>query len=125
MKNANRLTGSTPYYDRFFVMIDETPAAYVSAFREAQYLAQHKRVQGKLAFWATTLLSTVAWLLGFLPLLVVPLLIVIAWIVVGLRNRHEAILLARTFEMALMGKDQDFQEHMWRHLDRRMLSQDF
>ncbi len=104
MKNPKRLTGSTPYYDRFFVMIDETPDAYVSAFREAQFLVQQKRRQGQLAFWAATLVATLSWLFGFLPILVVPVVVVFSWAVVSLRNRHEAILLARTFELAMAGK---------------------
>ncbi len=125
MKNPKRLTGSTPYYDRFFVMIDESPAAYVSAFREAQFLAQQKRRQGQVAFWAATLVAMLSWLLGYLPILLVPVVIVFAWAIVSLRNRHEAILLARTFELAMVGKDRKFREYMWRHLDLRMLRQDF
>ncbi len=68
---------------------------------------------------------TLSWLFGFLPILVVPVVVVFSWAVVSLRNRHEAILLARTFELAMAGKDQKFREYMWRHIDLRMLRQDF
>jgi len=125
MKDPITLSESTPYYEKHFMLIDETPHAYVSAFREAQYEAQRKRRQGSLVFWAVTLLSTVAWLLGYMPLLLMLLLVVFAWVLVSWRNRHEARLLARTFELALKGKEREFHEYMWRHLDRRMLRQDF
>ncbi len=125
MKYPITLSESTPYYEKHFVLIDETPHAYVSAFREAQFEAQRKRRQGKMMFWAAALVITMAWLLGLVPLLVVPLVLVIVWAIVSWRNRHETKLLARTFELALKGKEREFHEYMWRHLDRRMLRQDF
>ncbi len=125
MKYPITLSESTPYYERHFMLIDETPHAYVSAFREAQYEAQRKRRHGSLVFWAVTLLSTIAWLLGKAPFLVVLVAVVFTWALVSWRNRHEAKLLARTFELALEGKEREFHEYMWRHLDRRMLRQDF
>ncbi len=125
MKYPITLRDSTPYYEKHFMLIDDTPHAYVSAFREAQYEAISKRRQGILAFWAVTLLSTVAWLTGHVPLLLVIFLVAFVWALVSWRNRHEARLLARTFELALEGKEREFHEYMWRHLDRRLLRRDF
>jgi hypothetical protein len=125
MKYPITLSDSTPYYEKHFLFLDESPHAYVSAFREAQYEALRKRRQARLVFWAATLLSTVAWLLGLLPFLVVLLIVAGSWALVSWRNRHEAMLLARTFELALEGKEREFHEYMWRHLDRRLLRYDF
>lgn len=125
MKQSITLSDSTPYYEKYFLLIDETPHAYVSAFREAQYEALRKRRQSRLAFWGITLLCTGLWLLGFMPFLLLLLIIAGCWALVGWRNRHEAMLLARTFELALEGKEREFHEFMWRHLDRRLLRQDF
>ena len=125
MKYPIKLSDSTPYYEKHFMLIDETPHAYVSAFREAQYEARRKRQHGLLVFWATTLLMTVCWLLGYVPFLLVLLAVVGVWALVSWRSRHEAKLLARTFELALEGKEREFHEYMWRHLDRRLLRQDF
>lgn len=125
MKYPITLSESTPYYEKHFMLIDETPHAYVSAFREAQFEAQAKRRQGTLVFWGMTLLSTVAWLAGYIPLFLVLLIVAFGWALVSWRKRHEAKLLARTFELALKGKEREFHEYMWRHLDRRMLRRDF
>ncbi len=121
MKYPITLSDSTPYYEKHFMLIDETPHAYVSAFREAQFEAQRKRRQGSLVFWAIVLMTTIAWLLGHVSLFVVLLAVVFTWALVSWRNRHEARLLARTFELALKGKEREFHEYMWRHLDRSML----
>ncbi|MEM1412640.1 MAG: hypothetical protein AAGH19_09815 [Pseudomonadota bacterium] len=125
MNNPIRLSESTPYYEKHFLLIDETPHAYVSAFREAQYEAREKRKQGILMFWLTTLLMILLWVLGFAPFLLVLLVVIGVWALVSWRNRHEAQLLAKTFELALEGKEREFHEYMWRHLDRRLLRQDF
>ncbi len=118
-----RLTDSTPYFERHFMLIEDTPNAYVSAFREAQFEALAKRRQGTMVFWAVVALSFLAWLGGIIPFVLALLLMVGIWALVSWRNRHESRLLARTFELALEGKDRAFQEYMWRHLDRRMLSE--
>jgi high-affinity Fe2+/Pb2+ permease len=76
-----------------------------------------------MVFWAVVALSFLAWLGGIIPFVLALLLIVGIWALVSWRNRHESQLLARTFELALEGKDRAFQEYMWRHLDRRMLSE--
>ncbi len=125
MKKTVTLSDSTPYYEKHFLLIDETPHAYVSAFREAQYEARHKRRQGRLAFWAAVLLTTTAWLVGLLPFWFALILVAGTWAIVSWRNRFEAQQLARTFELALKGKEREFHEYMWRHLDRRMLRRDF
>ncbi|MEE4175513.1 MAG: hypothetical protein V2I57_14785 [Xanthomonadales bacterium] len=125
MKTTVTLSDTTPYYEKHFMLIDETPHAYVSAFREAQYEARDKRRQGRLAFWAATLLSTTAWIVGLIPFWVTGLIVAGTWAIVSWRSRHEAQLLARTFELALKGKEREFHEYMWRHLDRRMLRSDF
>jgi hypothetical protein len=125
MKKNVTLSDSTPYYEKHFLLIDETPHAYVSAFREAQYDARKKQRQGRLAFWATVLLTTTAWLVGFLPFWLAGLLVAGTWAIVSWRSRYEAQQLARTFEIALRGKEREFHDYMWRHLDRRMLRRDF
>lgn len=113
---------STPYYEKHFMLIEETPNAYVSAFREAQFEALAKRQRATMVFWAVVALSGLAWLAGIISFVASLLAILFAWALVSWRNRHEAQLLVRTFELALDGKDRAFQETMWRHLDRRMLS---
>jgi hypothetical protein len=125
MKKTVTLSDSTPYYEKHFLLIDETPHAYVSAFREAQYEARDKRRRGRLAFWAAVLLSTMAWVIGLFPFWFAGLLVAGTWAIVSWRNRYEAQQLARTFELALKGKEREFHEYMWRHLDRRMLRRDF
>jgi hypothetical protein len=121
MKHPIRLSDSTPYYEKHFLLTEETPHAYVSAFREAQYEALEKRRQGRLVFWAMVLLSFLAWLANMVPLLLSIVVIASVWMLVSWRNRHETRLLARTFEIALEGKGPEFHEQMWRHLDRRLL----
>lgn len=123
MNGPIRLTDSTPYYEKHFMLIEETPNAYVSAFREAQFEAQEKRRHATMVFWAVVVLSGLTWLSGIVSFLVALLAVLGAWALVSWRNRHEARLLVRTFELALKGKDQAFREHMWRHLDRRMLNE--
>lgn len=125
MQKTVTLSDTTPYYEKHFMLIDETPHAYVSAFREAQFEARHKRKQGRLAFWAATLLSTLSWMVGLIPFWLAGLVVGVTWAIVSWRSRHEAQLLARTFELALKGKEREFHEYMWRHLDRRMLRGDF
>ena len=125
MKYPITLSESTPYYEKHFMLIDETPHAYVSAFREAQFEAQRKRRHGTMVFWAVALLCTIAWLLAIIPFFVALIVLAFTWALVSWRNRHEAKLLARTFELALEDKEREFHEYMWRHLDRRMLRQDF
>lgn len=116
-----RLTDSTPYFEKHFMLIEETPNAYVSAFREAQFEALEKRRQGTMVFWAVIAFSGLAWLAGILPLVLALICCVAVWALVSWRNRYEARLLIRTFELALEGKDRAFHEHMWRHLDRRLI----
>jgi len=124
MQDPIRLSDSTPYFERHFLLIEETPGAYVSAFREAQYEALRKRKQGRWVFWATLLLGFLAWLAGLVPFSLVIIFGGFVWAVVSWRNRHEAELLARTFEIALDGKDPYFRDYMWRHLDRRLMNLD-
>ena len=125
MKYPITLSDSTPYYEKHFMLVEDTPHAYVSAFREAQYEARSKRRHAAVAFWVITLAATVAWLLGYVPFLVTLFVSVGAWALASWRNRHEAKLLARTFELALKGKEREFHEYMWRHLDRSLLRGDF
>jgi len=125
MKYPMRIVESTPYYERHFLNIEETPHAYVSAFREAQYDALRKRRNGFMVFWSVVLLSALCWLLGYLPVGVLVFAWAFSWAAVSLRNRHEARLLSRTFELALLDKDREFHEYMWRHLDRSLLWQKF
>jgi hypothetical protein len=125
MKYPITLKDSTTYYEKHFMLCDDTPHAYVSAFREAQYEAQRKRRVGTLVFWVITLGAVSAWLTGHLPVLLAAMTVVFAWALVNWRNRYETRMLAKTFEMALRGKEREFHEYMWRHLDRRMLRQDF
>jgi len=119
--NPIRLTDSTPYFEKHFMLIEETPNAYVSAFREAQFEALDKRRRGTLVFWAVVAASGLAWLAGIIPFVLGLLCMVATWALVSWRNRYETRLLVRTFELALEGKDHAFHEHMWRHLDRRLL----
>lgn len=125
MKYPMRITESTPYYERHFLNIEETPHAYVSAFREAQYDALQKRRSSYLVFWIIVLVSGFCWLLGYLHVGLLVIAWSVSWVGVSLRNRHEARLLARTFELALADKDREFHEYMWRHLDRSLLWQKF
>ncbi len=119
--NPIRLTDSTPYFEKHFMLIEESPNAYVSAFREAQFEALEKRRQGKLVFWAVVAATGLAWLAGMIPFALTLICSVAAWALVSWRNRYETRLLVRTFELALEGKDRAFHEHMWRHLDRRLM----
>lgn len=116
---------STPYYERHFLLIEETPHAYVSAFREAQYDALERRRFNYMILWVIVLVSTATWLAGYLHALLLVFIWLGGWGLVNLRNRREARLLARTFELALLGKDRVFHEYMWRHLDRSLLWQNF
>lgn len=125
MNYPMKITESTPYFERHFLHIEETPHAYVSAFREAQYDALQKRRTSYMVFWIIALGSAFCWLLGFLHVGLLIIAWVLSWVAVSLRNRHEARLLARTFELALTGKDREFHEYMWRHLDRSLLWQKF
>lgn len=125
MMKSVTFSESTPYYEKHFLLIDENPHAYVSAFREAQYEALSKRRRGRLVFWTVVLLAAAAWIVDLLPFWVALLLIAGTWAVVSWRNRYEAQQLARTFELALKGKEREFHEYMWRHLDRRLLRRDF
>ena len=115
------MSGTTPYYEKYFVFCEETPHAYVAAFREAQYEVLGKRRTAYAIFSILVAFSMMAWLLGYLPFLVALLLWGRAWGVVSWHNRNEARLLSRTFELALRGKDRKFQDYMWRHLDRRLV----
>ena len=125
MKYPITLSDTTPYYEKHFLLCDDTPHAYVSAFREAQYEALRKRRQGYLVFWIITISAFVAWLLGHVPFVLSMTAAAFAWALVSWRARHEAKLLARTFELALKGKERQFHEYMWRHLDRTLLKQEF
>ena len=125
MKDPVTLSDTTPYYEKHFLLIDDTPHAYVSAFREAQYEARSKKRQASVTFWCITVAVAVAWIPGFIPLLLAIVISLAAWALASWRNRHEARLLARTFELALRGKQREFHDYMWQHLDRRMLRQDF
>lgn len=124
MKYPVTLRDSTPYYEKHFLACDVSPSAYVAAFREAQYEALRKRRTAFVVFWLLAIGSLLAWLMGWFNIVVVPLVWACAWALVSWRNRHEAQLLSRTFELALHGKERDFHDHMWRHLDRRLLWRD-
>ncbi|KAA9131907.1 hypothetical protein F3N42_06950 [Marinihelvus fidelis] len=116
---------STPYYEKYFVTCEDTPHAYVSAFREAQFEAMHKHRVGVTLFWVVVMACATSWLAGWLHFVVAVTLVTASWLLVGWQRRREARLLARTFELALRGKEREFHEYMWRHLDRRMLRQEF
>jgi hypothetical protein len=121
MKYPTTLSGTTPYYEKYFAFCEETPHAYVSAFREAQFEALGKRRTAYAMFSLLVTFTMIAWLLGYLPFLLALLLWAGSWALVSWHNRQEARLLSKTFELALRGKDKAFQDYMWRHLDRRML----
>ena len=60
-----------------------------------------------------------AWLFGWLHLI---FLLAITAGVLSLnywRGQHESVLLNRTFQLALQGKDKQFQAYMWQHRDRQ------
>lgn len=120
-----KIVESTSYYERHFMLVEESPHAYVSAFREAQFDALQKRRNNFRWYWAVVLISGLLWLAGYLHLLLLVLAWAVGWVVLSMRNRAEARLLARTFELALDGKDRQFHEYMWRHLDRSLLWQEF
>jgi hypothetical protein len=124
MKYPITLSDSTPYYEKHFLLCEDKPSSYVAAFREAQYEALQKRRTAFAVFWVLALGSLLAWVLGYLNIVMVPLIWACAWALVSWRNRHEAMLLARTFELALRGKERSFRDYMWRHLDRRLMWQD-
>lgn len=107
------------------MLIEQTPHAYVSAFREAQFDALEQRRFSVLIYAIVVLVSTLAWLFGYLPVYLLVVVWAVGWGVVQWRNRQQARLLARTFELALSGKDREFHEYMWRHLDRSLMWQDF
>ena len=121
MKYPTTVSGTTSYYEKYFVFCEETPHAYVSAFREAQYEALGKRRTAYAMFLLLVAFTMVAWLLGYFPFLLALALWALSWALVSWHNRHEARELSKTFELALKGKDRTFQDYMWRHLDRRML----
>jgi hypothetical protein len=125
MQYPIRTVKSTPYYERHFMLIEESPHAYVSAFREAQFDALQKRRTSMLFYLAVVVVSGLLWLMGYLHLLVVALAWAVGWVLVNMYIRSEARQLARTFELALEGKDRQFHEYMWRHLDRSLLWQEF
>ncbi len=116
---------STPYYEKYFLLCEDTPHAYVSAFREAQFEALHKRRVGTAVFWIVLMACAIGWLAGWIHFVLATLLVSGAWLLTSWHRRREARLLARTFELALKGKERPFHEYMWRHLDRRMLKQEF
>ena len=119
MKYPLTLSDSTDYYEKHFLMIEETPDAYVSAFREVQFESIHKRRKEKLAFVGLFLGALFAWLFGVLHLI---FLLAITGAVLSInywRGQHETMLLNRTFQLALQGKDTHFQRYMWQHRDRQ------
>ena len=120
MKYPVTLSDSTDYYEKHFLLIEETPDAYVSAFREVQFESIQKRRKEKIAFTVLILAVLAAWLFGFLHLI---FLLAITGGVLSVnywRGQHETVLLNRTFQLALQGKDQQFQTYMWQHRDHRL-----
>jgi hypothetical protein len=119
MKYPITLSDSTIYFEKHFLMIEESPTAYVSAFREAQFESIQKRRKEKFAFGVIFVAALLAWLMSFMHLIFLLSVIGVVWGLNHWRGKHETTLLERTFQLAIMGKDNSFQEYMWRHRDRR------
>lgn len=117
MKYPITLRDSTPYFEKYFLLCEESPEAYVSAFREAQIESRIKRRNGTSALVIITLGALTAWIFGFLHMIVMLGVIAASWGLLNWLNRHENALLDRTFRLALRGKNDRFQEYMWRYRD--------
>lgn len=118
MKYPISLRDSTPYYEKHFLLCDDSPNAYVAAYREAQLESRAHRRRDLLAAASLTLIFVTAWAAAALHLLFMLLGVCAVWSLHQWRNQHEKRLLERTFELALRGKDPVFCAYMWRYRDR-------
>lgn len=122
MKYPISLSESTPYFEKYFLLCEETPEAYASAFREAQIESRIKRRNGTSALSIIGFGALVAWIFGFLHMIVMIGVIAASWALLNWLHRHENALLDRTFRLALRGKNDHFQEYMWRYRDRSFIA---
>lgn len=118
MKFPIPLRDSTPYFEKYFLLCEQRPDTYVSAYREACFESRFKQRREVAMAVVVTLLAPLAWLLGYVHLLFVFGAWGVAWGVTVWRIRHEKLLLDRTFQLALKGKDRLFQDQMWRYRER-------
>lgn len=121
MKYPITLSGSTPYFERHFLLCPDSPEAYVSAFRESLDESRRKRI-GEAVVWGILNLSALAlWLAGLAHVIWFLAALGGAICMLSWRNRHEKALLGRTFDLAIEGKDASFQAYLWRYCDLRLI----